>query len=589
MKSGKMCRSYLRQAAVLTLTIGLMGALPADWNTPEQVSRTSGVSTAPGIACTSAGQKYITWQEGAEFNYPEVYFSRRDSSGWTNPLNLSNTSALHSNLPNIGYLFGKKKLCLVWYEEEGQLSSVMYARTSSDNGASWTEAEQLSSGMEGASQFPHFIVDNQGVGHLVWSEYYSDTGDPYFAIAYRRTNGSDWSELENANQTPTHSGDHPSVWAQGSSNVAVLYLNNNKTSEDRADWSINTVSKNGSEWSAPLELYRAGLTPIFTRVVRTVYGETYYFFLTRGAGTGNLYYCYQESSGGSISEARHFGSGILDKTRFSAIEGKRGNVHVFFGGPGGLFHHLFEDGGLVCRETVTTASSQAPCAVYNGSLDQIYLAYQDTQKNEIYCVTGEEPYEGDIDPGVNRRPTARITMNRSEGLTPLSVTFSAANSTDRDGTIVSYSWAFGDGGTASGVKATHVYGDTGDYTVLLKVKDDDGASDTASAAVYALGVEPPLGTKADHGTNRSLFTTEHYYKVTWEANPVNAERGFDIVSYNVYRRGEGENWYSRIGNVGAGEELVYLDRSLGRQYIVYYYTVTSVDAAGRESPLPIIY
>ncbi len=589
MRSGKRYGILLGFAAALTLMIGMTRFLSADWRTPEQVSFTSGVSTAPGITCTSQGKIYITWQEGAEFNYPEVYFSRRDSGGWTSPLNLSNTTALHSNLPNIGYLPGKKKLCLVWYEEESQLSSVMYSRTSSDNGATWTEAEQLSSGMEGASQFPHFTVDNQGIGHLVWSEYYRDTGDPYFAIAYRRYNGSSWSDLENANNTPTNSGDHPSVWGQGGSNVAVLYLNNNKTSEDKADWSINTVSKSGSGWSAPMELYHAGLTPIFTRVVRTVYGETYYFFLTRGAGTGNLYYCYQESSGASITEAKHFGSGILDKTRFSAVEGKRGDVHVFFGGPGGLFHHLFEDGGPVCKETMVTTPSQAPCAVYNSSLDQIYVSYQNTQNNEIYWTTGEEPYEGDVDPNVNRKPTARIAMSGNEGLTPLTVNFNASNSTDRDGTIVSYSWSFGDGGTASGVKVSHVYRDTGDFTVLLKVKDNDGASDTASAAVYAQGVEPPLRPRADHCTNRSLFTMEHYYKVTWEANPLNAERGFDIVSYNVYRRSQGENWYSLIGNVGAGGELVYLDRSLGKQYIVYYYTVTSVDAAGRESPLPVIY
>ncbi len=581
---GKRCKKTML-ACLAAFTVALSG----DWRNPEQASFTSGVSTAPSVACSSAGIVYIAWQEGAEFNYPEIYFSRKNGAAWTSPLNLSQSSGLHSNLPGIGYLPSAKKLCLVWYEEESMLSSVVYSRESGDGGVSWTEPEQLSSGMESVSQFPHFTVDNQGVGHLVWSEYYTDTGDPYFAIVYRRFNGSSWSALENANQTPTNSGDHPSVWGQGASNVAVLYLNNNKTSESEADWSINTVSKSGSAWSAPVQLFRGSPTPIFTRVVRTVYGETYYFFLTRGAGTGNLYYCYQESANSSISAAKHFGSGILDKTRFSAVEGRFGAVHVFFGGPGGLFHQLFEDGARISQETISATPSQAPCAVYNSAQDQIHLVFQNSQNNEIYYSVGQEPYEGNVDPAVNRKPAARINVDRSEGLTPLTVKFSAANSTDRDGRIVSYQWSFGDGATASGVKASHVYRDSGDYTVSLKVKDDDGASDTANLAVYAQGLETPLNTQALHYTNRTVFTTEHFYRISWDVNPVNAERGFTIVSYNIYRRRPDEGQYNLIGKVEADRETVYLDRSLKQNYIDYRYAVTAVDSDGRQSPLPGIY
>ena len=42
------------------------------------------------------------------------------------------------------------------------------------------------------------------------------------------------------------------------------------------------------------------------------------------------------------------------------------------------------------------------------------------------------------------------------------------------GNIVSYSWDFGDGRTATGVHTSHSYGLAGTYTVTLTVKDDRG-------------------------------------------------------------------------------------------------------------------
>ncbi len=67
-----------------------------------------------------------------------------------------------------------------------------------------------------------------------------------------------------------------------------------------------------------------------------------------------------------------------------------------------------------------------------------------------------------------------------QGTTASPVAFDGSASADPDGTIVSYDWTFGDGGTASGAKPTHAYATAGSYTVALTVTDDAGRTGTAT-------------------------------------------------------------------------------------------------------------
>lgn len=72
--------------------------------------------------------------------------------------------------------------------------------------------------------------------------------------------------------------------------------------------------------------------------------------------------------------------------------------------------------------------------------------------------------------------------------------FSAAGSSDPDGTITSYQWTFGDGSpTAGDQNPTHVYTAPGTYTVTLTVTDNTGLSgqDTASVTIMIPAPLPP--------------------------------------------------------------------------------------------------
>jgi serine protease len=61
--------------------------------------------------------------------------------------------------------------------------------------------------------------------------------------------------------------------------------------------------------------------------------------------------------------------------------------------------------------------------------------------------------------------------------------FDASTSDDNDGTIVSYSWDFGDGTSGSGVTAGHTFTATGTFTVTLTVTDNIGAVGNASREI----------------------------------------------------------------------------------------------------------
>jgi hypothetical protein len=78
------------------------------------------------------------------------------------------------------------------------------------------------------------------------------------------------------------------------------------------------------------------------------------------------------------------------------------------------------------------------------------------------------------------------------------VAFDATRSSDLDGTITSYSWDFGDGGTATGATPRHTYAGEGNYTVKLTVTDDQGV---AASVTQALTVAP------DESLNPALLAT----------------------------------------------------------------------------------
>ena len=89
----------------------------------------------------------------------------------------------------------------------------------------------------------------------------------------------------------------------------------------------------------------------------------------------------------------------------------------------------------------------------------------------------------------NNAPSASFSVSATNGVAPLVVSFDASGSSDNDGSIVTYAWAFGEGSTAGGVTTQYTYTSPGTYEARLIVTDDDGAQATALRSITV--AQPP--------------------------------------------------------------------------------------------------
>jgi PKD repeat protein len=91
--------------------------------------------------------------------------------------------------------------------------------------------------------------------------------------------------------------------------------------------------------------------------------------------------------------------------------------------------------------------------------------------------TGEVTHELQVTAGLPDQLPVAVLSGSCGGL---SCSFDGSGSWDPDGSVVSYGWSFGDGGSGGGVSASHVYAVGGPVTVTLTVTDDQGGSSSVS-------------------------------------------------------------------------------------------------------------
>jgi len=166
---------------------------------------------------------------------------------------------------------------------------------------------------------------------------------------------------------------------------------------------------------------------------------------------------------------------------------------------------------------------------------------------------------------VSQHPVASFTFTPPDPLVHELVTFDASSSTPDGGTIISYTWDFGDGNVTitNNPIITHAYGTYGTFTVTLKVTDSEGKWDTTSQQITV--------TKAPVA---DFWWTPYYPQrgetVTFDASASTPDGG-TIISYA---------W-----NFGDGTSIVQTDQPIITHVYAetgdYFVTLNVTDSEGR--------
>jgi len=182
-------------------------------------------------------------------------------------------------------------------------------------------------------------------------------------------------------------------------------------------------------------------------------------------------------------------------------------------------------------------------------------------------------------------PVADFRFAPSTGIFPCEIAFDGGSSHDPDGTIVRYSWNFGDGSRGTGRVAKHTYSRWGTFSVGLTVQDNSGASASKVRNIEILRLFQPLSVRWESYKDESLFQTRYVNSVSWERNPANDPLGVQIVLQRIWRKqtGEIDLAFEPVGEV-TGDVYSFIDKSAGSEDS-YVYTVTVRDSQGHESPI----
>ncbi|MFO7907520.1 MAG: PKD domain-containing protein [Pirellulaceae bacterium] len=158
------------------------------------------------------------------------------------------------------------------------------------------------------------------------------------------------------------------------------------------------------------------------------------------------------------------------------------------------------------------------------------------------------------------------------------VSFDASGSYSDTGSIVSYTWDFGDGTTATGITATHVYERQGEYQTVLTVEDDAGLTSVATSQVTVSGAPEVACVPWRYGLPHE----------TWNGNTVilkGTAKDLDLPLSYTWDFGDGTSPVSGTITSEASKYAIeathtYPDSSSGTPYTA---TLTVTDPSGNSA------
>lgn len=517
----------------------------------------------PRVAVTTEGDVHVAWVELYGEGNGDMFYSRRaaGTGQWSPPVNLSESGRVWSESMMLcgSDTDDSGNLYVVW---TAQSAVMLRVRTS----GGWSDVTQIGSGsgLDGA----RVAATGSGDLYCVW---WTSSGT---VVTRARVNGS-WEGAQQISDGGRRSkfpdigvgtGQALACWVEKSGEVyQVAYRTRGLGFGSGWSGSVRPAPSPHSQ-QHPIVEYAGGTTPhiIFTPVIEP---------------DRVVQHCAWTGSG--------FGSpqNISDQTmlHYPSMAERAGTLYAIwqvgaYGNGQAVYLNVYQGGKWGGPSAVSGSNGCTYCDVAVDSAGKANLVWD--AGGEIYYGLGAA---GGGSPA-NLAPIADFSFSPETGIAPLTVTFDGSASRDPDGTIARYDWIFGDGETGSGRTVNHTFQTRGGFAVKLTVVDNLGKPGSKVRSISVLGLFAPLDVAWTAHVDRSLFQTRVVNQVAWAHNPAN-DAVAAITKYRVYRKrlDLDDSAFAAIGEVD-GTVFSYSDTKVSAG-ATYAYAVTSLDAAGHESPL----
>ncbi len=147
---------------------------------------------------------------------------------------------------------------------------------------------------------------------------------------------------------------------------------------------------------------------------------------------------------------------------------------------------------------------------------------------------------------VNQAPVANVNTDITSGDVTLTVNFIGSNSYDSDGSVVDYSWDFGDGSVSNAANPSHNYTNSGQFTTILTVTDNEGKTNSASTIITV--TDPNTGSVDKLSVKNAIYNSKRKrirISATSDAAPGSENITVIAVTNGVERRLGTLRWETR--------------------------------------------
>ncbi len=178
----------------------------------------------------------------------------------------------------------------------------------------------------------------------------------------------------------------------------------------------------------------------------------------------------------------------------------------------------------------------------------------------------------------NQPPVATATATPTQGEAPLDVQFSSDGTFDPEGAVLTYAWAFGDGGTSTATNPAHTYTTTGVYAATLTATDDFSVSATTTATVTVGEALPEIALLEP--TAGAAFAPGEAVELRAVAYDANQPAATLRIRWNVVQVHSNHEHPDFLEAEGPTALFVVPEHGDGGELVYYRVRVSVTDASG---------